>query len=1012
MQFDIKRFQDTFFTEAAEHLAALETNVLRMEAGDCSPDVLDAIFRSAHSIKGGAGTFDFAEVVGFAHAVETLLDKLRAAEIPASAEIAEALLKSTDALAGLLNAARTNRPAPADAEPIRATLERLLQFPAPKPPPSAGKLFRVQLAPHADAFRRGVDPVLMLRAIRELGVIEESELTSNVPRLAEFDPETCYLAWALRLRTEKSEQELQEELGFFADNVRIAVERIGEPAGAPPKSHPIATTTTSAPKSAPRSQSESPRSSIPKTHPPSTTFFGTYLIDRRLVRVEDVVEALDRQVASQVVLGRIALETERMKTTQVFEALNWAWEHAVLFGEAAVALGFLTPDDVRDLVQLQRSRRKPIGAILADMGVISPELVEKEFLRFDAERAKLLAQAPPPPQEIDSEPQELGENREMLGDFIAEANEHLEAAEQHLLALESDPSRRDALDAIYRGFHTIKGIASFFNLKDITTLAHAAEDLLNVARDGRVVLTGKPLELSLASVDALRRQIDLLRDCLAHGGLLRRDPERSRLVNALQAAVRDPSKPSSISALPRTKPPATRPPASKASIDTEDAPSQRNLSKVAEPKQDSAKSESGPKQEVSGNRATAEWAEKETLKVDRDRLDKLVNVIGELVIGEAMLGQEFADYHAVTGRASVALPQLQKIVRDLQEMSLSLRMVPVGPTFQKMHRIIRDVGKRLGKEIHFHTQGDETEIDKSVVDQIGDPLMHMIRNAADHGIESPEERVKAGKSPQGHVTLRAFHQGGNIFIELEDDGKGLNRSAILRKAVERGLIPEGATLSDAEICDLIFKPGFSTAKEVTSVSGRGVGMDVVRRNVEAIQGTVSVSSREGVGSIITIRLPLTLAIVDGLMVSVSDQTYVLPLVSVIESFRPRPAEVRTVAGKGEIVLVRGEVVPLVRLHQLFAMRSRCTDPCSGLVVIVELDHRKTALLVDELQGQSQVVIKNLEANFRKVDGIAGATILGNGQVALILDVHGLARLSAASGPAVCAPASNEWHSLA
>jgi two-component system chemotaxis sensor kinase CheA len=271
--------------------------------------------------------------------------------------------------------------------------------------------------------------------------------------------------------------------------------------------------------------------------------------------------------------------------------------------------------------------------------------------------------------------------------------------------------------------------------------------------------------------------------------------------------------------------------------------------------------------------------------------------------------------------------------------------------------------------------------------------MHMVRNAADHGIEMPDVRVAAGKPVQGHITLRAFHQGGNIYIEIEDDGKGLDKGAILRKATERGLVREGTEMTDSEVYQLIFQPGFSTAAQVTDISGRGVGMDVVRRNVEALQGSVSLRSTQGKGSVMTVRLPLTLAILDGLTVSLADQVFIVPLLAVVESHRPHPSELKTVAGRGEVVLVRGEVVPLLRLYRLFNMPARAAEPSEGLLVIVESDRKKCAILVDELLGQAQVVIKNLEANFRKIDGISSATILGDGRIALILDVDGLTRLA-------------------
>jgi two-component system chemotaxis sensor kinase CheA len=393
----------------------------------------------------------------------------------------------------------------------------------------------------------------------------------------------------------------------------------------------------------------------------------------------------------------------------------------------------------------------------------------------------------------------------------------------------------------------------------------------------------------------------------------------------------------------------------------------------------------------SASASSSKAVENETVRVDRQRLDELINQIGELVIGASMVEQELLSIPGGHGLESMAA--LGKIVRDLQEMSLGLRMVPIAATFQKMNRVIRDVAKKVGKQIQFVTEGDDTELDKTVVDQISDPLVHMVRNAADHGIETPEQRMECGKSPEGIVKLRAYQQGGNVYLELKDDGRGLDRKRILEKAIERGILPADAAPSDAEICNLIFQPGFSTAKEVTDVSGRGVGMDVVRRNVEALQGSVSIKSIEGQGSTITVRLPLTLAILDGLLVRLSDEVFVIPLLSVIESICIQNEEIHKIVGVGDVITLRGEVVPLLKLHRLLNIQSRASTDGQRLLVIVEDQGRRMALCVDELLGQQQVVIKNLETNFRKVPGVAGATILGDGRVALILDTFGVSNLS-------------------
>ncbi|MCA9166231.1 MAG: chemotaxis protein CheA [Planctomycetales bacterium] len=395
--------------------------------------------------------------------------------------------------------------------------------------------------------------------------------------------------------------------------------------------------------------------------------------------------------------------------------------------------------------------------------------------------------------------------------------------------------------------------------------------------------------------------------------------------------------------------------------------------------------------EPSGGAAASGSHGKETVRVDRERLDKLINQIGELVIGTSMVEQEWIQRNFNSD--SAALVQLGKIVRDLQEMSLSLRMIPVAATFQKMARVVRDLSRRLGKSVRFETEGEDTELDKTVVDQIGDPLLHMVRNSIDHGIESSEARIAAGKPAEGRIVLRAYHQGGNFMIEVEDDGRGLDRSLIVKRAIERGIIESDQNMTDEDVFGLIFAAGFSTAAEVTDVSGRGVGMDVVRRNVEELQGSIVVRSNPGEGCKITIRLPLTLAILDGLLVRLRDAIYVIPLLCVVESIRPQRGDIKRMLGLGEVVSLRGEVVPLLFLDRMLNPEGcHHEDDTTQLLVIIEEQGRKYAVVVDELIGQQQVVIKNLETNFQKVAGVAGATILGDGRVALILDVGGLTAL--------------------
>ncbi|MFP5307230.1 MAG: chemotaxis protein CheA [Gammaproteobacteria bacterium] len=392
-------------------------------------------------------------------------------------------------------------------------------------------------------------------------------------------------------------------------------------------------------------------------------------------------------------------------------------------------------------------------------------------------------------------------------------------------------------------------------------------------------------------------------------------------------------------------------------------------------------------------RAAPRSTESGSIRVATEKIDALINLVGELVITEAMLQQLAATLDPMTNEKLLAgLSLLDRNTRQLQEAVMSTRMLPVDFVFSRFPCVVRDLAARLGKQVRLQTVGESTELDKSVIERIADPLTHLVRNAIDHGIESPAERRAAGKDETGTIRLSAAHQGGHIVIEVSDDGRGLDRARILAKAQERGL-PAPESMSDEEVWRLIFAPGFSTAETVTDVSGRGVGMDVVKKNVDALSGSIDVVSAYGHGSRITVRLPLTLAILDGMSVRVGGEVLIVPLSSVVESLQPLPEQVKTVANQGRVVRVRNEYVPLLALHELLGLKAAVREPHRGILVIVEAEGRKLAMLVDELVGQQQVVIKSLETNYRRVPCMSGATILGDGRVALILDVTELVRSS-------------------
>ncbi|MBN8770919.1 MAG: chemotaxis protein CheA [Thiobacillus sp.] len=397
-----------------------------------------------------------------------------------------------------------------------------------------------------------------------------------------------------------------------------------------------------------------------------------------------------------------------------------------------------------------------------------------------------------------------------------------------------------------------------------------------------------------------------------------------------------------------------------------------------------------------GRRATdKEGASQESssIRVSVEKVDQLINLVGELVITQAMIEQRIAALDPLHHeRLLNSAGQLARNTRDLQEAVMSIRMMPMDYVFSRFPRMVRDLAAKLGKKVEFVTRGAATELDKGLIERIVDPLTHLVRNSVDHGIEMPDRRKANGKTEAGKLVLSAAHQGGNIVIEVSDDGGGLNRDRILAKAKAQGL-PVSDAMPDADVWQLIFAPGFSTAEVVTDVSGRGVGMDVVKRNITAMGGTVDIRSIPGTGTTIAISLPLTLAILDGMSVKVGEEIYILPLGYVIESLQPAAVDVKEVAGQGKVVKVREEYLPLIPLYQIFAIDPRFEDPSQGIIVILESDGKKAALLVDSLVGQQQVVVKNLESNFRKVAGISGATILGDGGVSLILDVSALLRSS-------------------
>jgi two-component system chemotaxis sensor kinase CheA len=548
---------------------------------------------------------------------------------------------------------------------------------------------------------------------------------------------------------------------------------------------------------------------------------------------------------------------------------------------------------------------------------------------------------------------------ELLTEFAQESRDNLDDAEQALLDLETNPTSKETIDTIFRAFHTLKGVSAFLDLIPIKELAHSAESLLSRARDGEILCTGGYATLALRAVDGLRALIAGIESRSSADAPLEIPPTHAKLIKVLG----DPER---------------------FGID-------QNASEIPiEPLVSAAEPE--PIQESRTDTKPASAIDS-FVRVRTNRLDRLLDAVGELVIAQSMVAQDASISEHQQTDLSRKVAHAGKIVRELQDLSMSLRMVPLKATFQRMERVVRDVAQKSGKKVHLTTLGADTEIDRNLVDVLAEPLVHMVRNACDHGIEPPDQRRRAAKPEVGAVQLRAFHDSGHVVVELKDDGRGLDRDMILRKAVASGLVPADRVLSDEDVYGLIFAPGFSTAAKVTDVSGRGVGMDVVQQSMRKVKGRVVIQSQLGSGTTFSIHVPLTLAITDGMLVRVGEQRYIIPTVSISVSFRPERTALKSVAGKGELVLLRGKPTPVFRLHQLFGISGAVESPTDGILVVIGEAGDTCALLVDELLGQHQVVTKSLGRGIGAVTGVSGGAILGDGRVGLILDAAGFIRMA-------------------
>jgi len=598
---------------------------------------------------------------------------------------------------------------------------------------------------------------------------------------------------------------------------------------------------------------------------------------------------------------------------------------------------------------------------------------------------------------------------ELVGEFITEGSELIANAEDALLQLEVDPEDSDAVGTVFRAFHTIKGTAAFMELDLVSEMAHHAESLLSRVRDGEIRYSGGYADLSLNALDMLKELITSVQAAL-EGNPLAKPEGYDRLLHVLanpeaagiSESAADVEAPR-VGDLLVAQGKAEREAVEAAVADHRGEKAGTALVKSGTANARDVGQALRMQKRINGPKKFTE----SSVRVSTSRLDKLIDMVGEMVIAHSMVAQDELVVRAENHELQKKVVHTSKIVRELQDLSMSMRMVPLKATFSKMARLVRDLSHKQGKQVNLVTEGEDTEIDRNLVDIVNDPLVHMVRNAVDHGIEPPEVRTACGKPPAGTVRLLAYHSAGSVVVEIRDDGKGLDRDRILEKARQRGLVEDSCAMGDRDIFNLIFEPGFSTAETVTDVSGRGVGMDVVKKNIESLRGQVEIQSEAGRGSIFKMRLPLTLAIIDGMVVGVGLQKYIIPTVSIVRLIKPEAQNLSSVFKQEKMLMQNGRLIPLFSLAELYGIERDMDVAESSLVVVIEDDGQQAGLVIEELFGRQQVVIKTLGETMQDVPGISGGAILPNGRVGLIVDVGGVIRLATAAGVARSAGGTGE-----
>ncbi len=595
--------------------------------------------------------------------------------------------------------------------------------------------------------------------------------------------------------------------------------------------------------------------------------------------------------------------------------------------------------------------------------------------------------------------------KELKQGFLDEAAQLLADTEQCFLSLDQDPNNASILEKIFRLAHNLKGSAKAVGFDALGNFTHELESFLLKLKNGDLKINTAIVSLLLSCNDHLRHAIDSLKadlnasldstELLDKIAKIQQNPTSGEAESASAAPVEE--TPVQETAVQESEPevdptsdltfqeetPTVDEIATMLAAETQEQLQVAQVHQLPVNNKISDKSTEKSTEKAAVNASTSE----ESIRVSLSRLEKLLNFVGEMVILQSVMRQQAQHSTSMLMRRTV--DQLGKVTKEVQDISMSLRMVPLKQTFQKMQRIVRDTAQATGRKVNLVLQGEDTEVDKTVLERLGDPLVHMIRNAVDHGIESPEARLSAGKSDTGTIWLKAYHRSGNLIIEVKDDGGGMSAEKLKQKAIEKGVISPKAQLTEKECYQLIFAPGFSTKAQVTDVSGRGVGMDVVKTNIEQLQGDIQIETNLGFGSLFQVRLPLTLAIIDGMVIQSAEERYVIPLAHVHESTRLQEKDVKFTTGLGEILMLRGENIPLYRLCDLLGKKAKSNSITEGIAIVIRSQDQPFAVFVDDIIGQSQVVIKSLGAEVQSLKGFSGSSVLGDGRPALILELSEL-----------------------